>query len=281
MQYKLSLITVCYNAEKTIKDCLNSVLNNHTFKDFEYIIIDGNSTDRTSEIISNYQDKFTASGIPFTLISEPDRGLYDAMNKGVKYSKGEWIWFINSDDYLQKNSLQYVFTKPEIEGYDIIYGKLLKLSNNVIFEVGERELSAESKNVTFNHPSTAVKKECFLSYGFFNEEFKMCADYDFFTRLIHNDAKVLYLNKQLACMREGGISDKLSSYILRGKEHFVIDVKHYGYYIAIKNSTNFFFIGLTKKLLKELLIKLNNEYFLKRYYQTKYSNVGSRGNDSI
>lgn len=275
MKYKISLVTVCYNSAKTIEHCLESVLS-QTLKNFEYVIVDGNSTDDTLSIIKNYEKKFISAGISITVVSEPDNGLYDAMNKGIALAQGKWIWFINSDDFLEHNAIEtslQAITKNS-EKYEIIYGQLVKISDRINYKIGQRSLSSKSKNVTFNHPSTVVKRSCFENYGKFNLEYKMCADYDFFTRLIKNNIRACYINTNLAYMREGGISDKLSSYIERGKEHFKIDYKHYGLKTAFFNSLSFYIIGMSKKIFKELLLKYNNSFFFKLYYNIKYISVG-------
>ena len=97
MKYFYSIITVCFNSEKTIKKTIQSVLN-QTFKNFEYIIVDGNSTDKTVNIIKSFQDN------RIKIFSEPDLGIADAMNKGIKKSRGKWIHILNSDDYYFSNN---------------------------------------------------------------------------------------------------------------------------------------------------------------------------------
>ena len=99
-----SIVTASYNSEKTISDTINSVLN-LDFQDFEYIIIDGNSSDDTLEIIQSAVHKFEAKGVSYKFISEKDKGIYDAWNKGIKISEGKWISFLGSDDSYLSNKL--------------------------------------------------------------------------------------------------------------------------------------------------------------------------------
>jgi glycosyltransferase involved in cell wall biosynthesis len=268
----LSLVTVCYNSEKTIQKCLSSVLNNKN-RDFEYIIVDGKSTDDTLEIITKNKPKFKSAGIPLRIISEPDDGLYDAMNKGIALAQGKWIWFINSDDYLENDALDQLLMISGLESFDLAYGMLTKISEKLIYQIGKRNLQDASKDISFNHPATIVKRKCFQQFGNFNIKYKTCADYDFFCKLVINDAKVLFVEKNLAYMNEGGISDKLSSYVGRGKEHFEIEKNYFGLVTAIRKSISFFAIGFTKKVIKDLLIKIGNSYILKKYYSTKYNRV--------
>lgn len=103
-----SIVTASYNSEKTISDTITSVLN-LDFKDFEYIIIDGNSSDNTLKIIQSFVPKFEAKGVPYKFISEKDKGIYDAWNKGIQLSSGEWISFLGSDDSYLRNALQLYF----------------------------------------------------------------------------------------------------------------------------------------------------------------------------
>ena len=109
-----SIITVSYNSQQTITKTIDSVLN-QTCKDFEYIIIDGNSSDNTISIIKSYEKKF---GNKLRWISEKDKGIYDAMNKGITLSMGDFIWLVNSDDWLEIDALNQVSKKiSEIQNY--------------------------------------------------------------------------------------------------------------------------------------------------------------------
>lgn len=116
MEKTLSIITVCYNAESSIRQTIESVLS-QTFSDYEYIVIDGASTDKTVEIISEYRDRIDV------FISEPDKGIYDAMNKGIDHASGEWITFRNSGDlFLSPDSLRQFFEQPVPDTVDIVHG---------------------------------------------------------------------------------------------------------------------------------------------------------------
>ena len=107
-----SIITASYNSEKTISDTITSVLN-LDFNDFEYIIVDGNSKDKTVDIIKSFISKFEAKGITYKFISEKDKGIYDAWNKGIALSEGQWISFLGSDDSYLPSALQLYFNEIE------------------------------------------------------------------------------------------------------------------------------------------------------------------------
>mgnify|MGYP001019914496 CR=1 FL=1 len=180
---KVSIITVCKNAENTIERTIKSVIS-QTYKDIEYIIIDGKSSDNTVNIINKYIDKTGC------FISEPDSGIYEAMNKGVKQASGEYCLFLNSDDYLYNDRvLEHIFyQKPEA---DIIYGDVFYDYGN-----GKLELKKEPDKISFYylynggicHQSQFIKKELFIKYGLYDESYRLSADYELQIRLIvkHN-----------------------------------------------------------------------------------------------
>ena len=99
---EFSIVTVCFNSEKTIKTTIESVLQ-QKYNDYEYIIVDGASKDSTMDIVKSYETKFEGR---LRYISEPDKGIYDAFNKGIKMSKGKYVWIVNSDDYIEPNALE-------------------------------------------------------------------------------------------------------------------------------------------------------------------------------
>src|SRR5690242_18447201 len=109
---KISIVTVCFNSAKTIADTIESVLN-QDYKPHEYILVDGASTDRTVQIIKTYEDVFRERGISYLYISEPDRGIYDAMNKGIAMATGELIGIVNSDDWYEKDALNLISSRYE------------------------------------------------------------------------------------------------------------------------------------------------------------------------
>ena len=119
----LSIITATYNSEKTLKATIESVLN-QDISDFEYILVDGNSSDASVDIIESYSEKFKRKGVRYKWISEPDTGIYDAWNKGVKLATGDWIAFLGSDDFYLDGALKdysVILNSQAALNYDLVY----------------------------------------------------------------------------------------------------------------------------------------------------------------
>ena len=180
---RLSIITINYNNLSGLKKTVESVLS-QSYSNFEYIVIDGNSTDGSKEYIQSLDGKFAY------WISENDTGVYNAMNKGILKAKGEYCLFLNSGDYLvNQEILKKVFAVNYAE--DIVYGDMLLEEGN-----NKRILSTQPSTLTFEHflssslwhPVSFIKTVLFEKYGFYNEAFKIVSDYEFFlkTIIIHN-----------------------------------------------------------------------------------------------
>ncbi len=194
---KLSIITVVRNAEKTIEDTIQSVVN-QSFEDYEYIIVDGASTDRTKEIIESYLDKIAQ------YISEPDKGIYDAMNKGLELAKGDWIYFLGADDVLfSKNTLQNIFDK-EPKNADVIYGDVLFKQSNIRYD---GEFDAEKlRSKSPCHQAVFYRKELYDIYGKFEIKYKTTADYVLHVKTFCGGAVWQYINEIVALYNETGAS---------------------------------------------------------------------------
>ncbi len=202
---KFSIITVCKDSEKTIENSISSVIN-QTYKNYEYIIIDGLSSDNTLNIVENYRDKI------FNVISEPDNGLYDAMNKGIKIASGDYLFFLNSDDQLlSENTLELVANSEKIKNLpEILYGDI------AIFDKYSVKLSIQ-KHSKFNkiyllkntpcQPGTFYKREVFEKYGYFDTNYKIVSDHEWFLRafLKHKPTKA-YLGFPINVFTIGGLS---------------------------------------------------------------------------
>lgn len=204
----VSIITVCFNSESTITDTLESVLN-QTYPNFEYIIIDGGSTDNTINIIQEYKIKFLKKDINFKWTSERDEGLYHAMNKGINKCKGELIGFLNSDDWYEVNAL-YNVVKAYTDKVGLIHGNLFLCDLDKKMIKPLKPLTKQKsylKGTPFLHPASFFKLEEIKKLDhYYNLNFKIAADYDFMIRLIKNNIKIVYLNKNIGYFREGGIS---------------------------------------------------------------------------
>ncbi len=213
---KISIITVCYNAEKTIKDTIESVLR-QSYTNFEYIIVDGKSSDNTLDIISKYKDK------RIKLISEKDNGLYDAMNKGIKLATGDIIGTLNSDDILASNDIFQTVIDNFDENSDIIYANI-KYYNEDFSKVKRDFISGKKENDYFcpAHPSMYVRKQIYERFGTYNTKYKIASDFDFMVRCNINNVKYKYVDKYFVYMRYGGKSNGFVGYLENYKECFEI-----------------------------------------------------------
>ena len=205
---KISIITVCYNSEKTIEDTIQSVLK-QTYSNFEYVIIDGLSKDNTLNIINKYTNDSRIK-----LISEKDNGLYDAMNKGIINSTGDIIGVINSDDVLyDENVFQTVIDNYD-ESTDILYADVLYCDEH-LDETIRNYISGNNTSDYWcpAHPSMYVRKQVFEKLGLYKTNYKICADYDFMIRCNKNKTKFKYVHQYFVKMRYGGVSNGLKGYL--------------------------------------------------------------------
>ena len=203
---KISIITVCYNSEKTIRDTIESVLS-QTYGDYEYLIIDGKSSDSTLDIINSFRDK------RIKLISENDKGLYDAMNKGIMMSTGDVIGIVNSDDVLYDENVFQKIADNYHDGTEILYGNI-KYYNEDFSKVVRDYISGIGKDPSWcpAHPSMYVRREVFERIGMYDLQYKINADYDFMVRCNINKVKYQYLNIYFVKMRYGGVSNGFEGY---------------------------------------------------------------------
>jgi glycosyltransferase involved in cell wall biosynthesis len=213
---KISIITVCYNSQDTIGFTLNSILN-QDYKNIEHIIIDGGSTDNTLNIINQYNFKNKI------FISEKDKGIYDAMNKGIARSTGEIVTTLNADDIYHNNSTISDVVKliKESPNEKIFIGNIIFFKNNIFNNIVRIYDAKFFKKWMLNigvmppHPSTFIKKEIYKIYNY-NTNFKIAADFEFFLRLFKiNNYNFKYLDLTIIRMRTGGISGKnIMSYLI-------------------------------------------------------------------
>ncbi|KML18772.1 glycosyltransferase family 2 protein [Enterobacter quasiroggenkampii] len=217
---KVSIITATYNSVATISDTLLS-LDAQTYDNIEYIIIDGASRDSTIELIHNTSRRVTK------IISEPDKGIYDALNKGIQAATGDIIGFLHSDDLLAyPDVITDVVSKFKENQCDAVYGDLEYVSKDNVNNVVRRWNSGVFKRFKMQlgwmppHPSFYMKRELYLKWGMFNLQYKISADYDSLVRYLWvNSASVSYLPKVLTKMRVGGMSNRsFSNIVQKSKE---------------------------------------------------------------
>jgi len=210
---KVSIITIVWNNKETIRDAIDSVLS-QTYKNIEYIVIDGASTDGTFEIIQNYSDKITK------VISEPDKGIYDGLNKGILLATGDVIAFLHSDDMYANETV--ISDVVDIFDNDTqgVYGDLVytdKKDINKVFRYwksGAFSISLLNKGWMPPHPTLFLRREVYQKYGVFDTSFKIAGDYDFMLRILKDNITVKYLPQVLYRMRVGGESNRSIKNIL-------------------------------------------------------------------
>lgn len=205
-----TIITATFNSEQTLERTINSVLN-QTFTDFEYLIIDGNSLDKTVTIIKQFEIEFKKKNIIYKYISESDKGLYDAWNKGIELSKGEWISFLGSDDYYLQDALE-TYKQNLHSNYNYIHSnvQLINESGKNLKILGEQMVAgAFFRNMEIAHVGSFHHKSLFESENF-SLKYKSANDYYFFLR---NFEKInsFYINKITAVMQYGGVSTNVNS----------------------------------------------------------------------
>lgn len=200
---KISVITVCYNAEKEIEETIRSTLN-QTYKDFEYIIVDGASQDRTKEVISRVLKEYDTSNV--RVISEPDKGIYDAMNKGIKASSGEWLCMMNAGDkFTNKDVLSEVFNLPIPDNITFLYSDFYKATSyGKYFKV---TTCCNEKRRILVHQSTIYRRNLHKEHGLYIVTPKLTvSDYLFFMRIPLEET--MKVDTVIAKYEGGGISEQ-------------------------------------------------------------------------
>jgi glycosyltransferase involved in cell wall biosynthesis len=211
---RVSIITVCLNSADTIEDCIKSVCA-QIYPDIEHIIVDGGSTDGTIEVIDNYKDEISK----FT--SEPDKGIYEAMNKGIKLSSGDIIAFLNSDDmYADRPIVGQMAEFMQSNGLDAAYGDLVYINHNNTNHVtrfwkpGDYKDGAFCRGWVLPHPTFFCRKEIFARFGYFNDTLQIAADFELMLRFIEKHRiKVGYRPEVIVKMRTAGKANVLRGMI--------------------------------------------------------------------
>jgi glycosyltransferase involved in cell wall biosynthesis len=195
------VITVCFNALKTLPDCVNSVaLQSHGV--VEHIVIDGASSDGTVEWLH------TLDLSHFRFISEPDEGIYHAMNKGWKMARGKWVTFLNADDAWLQDTAELVL-RHDTPDAEILYGNLRKerqLNGKWFHRYEKPDISLMPKTMGIFHPATFIRNELFHRLGAYNEKYRFSADYDWLLNAYLAGCRFQYIDAPLAIFRVGGVS---------------------------------------------------------------------------
>ena len=258
----ISIITIAKNEEKSIERTILSVINQSAINEIEYIVIDGKSSDYTLEIIKKYKDKISK------IISEPDFGIYNAMNKGIKAANGDYILFLNAGDELFCNkTIEKILPKLNC---DLVFGDILirdKNGKNSTIEydfIDDFELFYKS----LPHPCTFIKKECFLKLDLYDETKKIMSDWQWFLKYFKSGGKYSYIKTPVAIFYLGGISTSKKFKKLQKQERneilneFYSKKKQFLYKLILKITKK----NSVLKQIKKLLTKIGILEIYENYY---------------
>ncbi len=217
----LSIITICYNIKDEIEKTCQSIVN-QTWQDFEWVVIDGGSTDGTVDILNKYRSRINV------FISEPDKGVYNAMNKGIKLASGEWLNFMNGGDlFAAKDVLEKVFKEQKYDA-DVLYGNVNKIypdGSTICDEYKDTLDLSFFANDVINHQSAFIKRDLFDKYGLYDEQYKIASDWEKWIVFMKNGAVFEKIDITVADFMCNGISSNLSALAAERenfcKKHFV------------------------------------------------------------
>jgi len=237
----LSIITVVYNGERYLEQTIKSIIN-QTYNNIEYIIIDGASTDGTIDIIKKYEDHIDY------WISEPDEGIYDAMNKGIASASNKYLWFVNAGDEIYKsNVVENIFSA---QGYDIYYGHIAPINNNqevikIHFAPPKLTFKQMFKGMIVSHQAIIIRKSLLLEY---NLHYQCVADYDWIIKALKNTNAIYFTNIVFAKYLIGGFSNQ--HFKQCWQERFIIVKEHFSkFYYWITYYFYFYAILQQKKII--------------------------------
>lgn len=214
-QIKVTILTPVYNCEETIGRTIESVLN-QTYKNLEYILLDGGSSDSTLKIAKSYEARFQQKGMEYVIISEPDHGNYDALNKGAKLATGELVGNINADDWYEPNAVTEMVLLYEKESYDLAWSSICINKNSRSF-VKHAYIGRLWTTAGFCHPTMFAKKSILEKYPYACKA--LDDDFDMVTRAYKGNAKICTLDKVLANYSLGGMSTQKSFSNMRERIH--------------------------------------------------------------
>jgi len=197
----ITVITVVFNGEKHLEETILSVIN-QSYDNVEYIIIDGGSTDGTLSILRKYEEQIDY------WVSEPDQGIYDAMNKGIQCSLGEAIGIINSDDWYESNAISQIVSAFNGLFSSIVHGDMNIYKDDKLYYKSNlfKSIDKITKGMIINHPTTFVGMYLYKKYGFFSTKYKIASDWDLMLRLYKARVPFTYIPQPIANFRLGGAS---------------------------------------------------------------------------
>lgn len=233
---KISIVTATYNSARTVRDTFNSVLS-QTYRDIEYIVVDGLSTDGTTDIIREFEPRF---GGRLRWVSEKDKGIYDAMNKGIFMATGDVVGVLNSDDlFFDENVVADIAAAFRENDVDCIYGNLKFVSHDDITKVVREWKGSQHRPGAFlrgwhpAHPTFYARRECYDRYGGFDLSIDISADFDLMLRFIEKHGiSNLYVDRNFIWMRTGGESTGSLRRIMRGNGNVLRSFRKNGYHVT-------------------------------------------------
>lgn len=243
---RISIVIATFNAAEVLPKALASILN-QSFQDWECIIVDGASKDGTLDIIKEYVKK----DIRIRYISEPDKGIYDAFNKGWKMAKGEWIYYLGADDILLENAFDEIFKKVTFpSGIDIIYGNVIyKTKGGFLNKKSTKDTKVIRRHMLCSHQAIIMKKSLMEEMNGFYLKYAISADFDLIQRCFLQGRIFKYLDVNIAIFDCGGISAGIKAlndaYKLRKANHSV----------SIWCNMRIYMFGIIKHIGKQLLIR--------------------------
>ena len=247
---KITLITPTYNSEKTLDGTLNALLS-QTFSDFEYIVIDGQSKDNTVQRIESFRQQFEQKGVTLTIVSEPDKGVYDAMNKGILMAKGELIGITNSDDWYESNALELMWNRytDGITDKDnsMLYGIERVWKDDQVYMVQRRGATFINEGV-MPHSTFFVARKVYEKFGVFDLTIRILADYDFISRCVSKGVELVEVDHVISNFCLGGIS---SSYFDFYTDYYKLQLKYN--YITEKRYKELMFVLKLKKNINKVI----------------------------
>ena len=222
---EFSIVTVCFNSEKTIETTIKSVLQ-QKYKNYEYIIVDGASKDGTMNLVKSYEEKFDGR---LRYISEPDKGIYDAFNKGVRMSKGKYVWIVNSDDYIEPNALEELatitttYSKEDAPVISAAMNFVTANKSTVMKSSAKRvEHAYKTDTMGITHPATLIPKTTYEAVGYYDDQYKIIGDMDWFHRAYAKGTPIIFIDNVITSMTCGGVSTQYNfkrSY--RDRKHYL------------------------------------------------------------
>lgn len=230
---KISIITVTYNSEKTVERAIASVYGQSIQQtesiQLEYLIIDGASKDRTVEIAESFRERFAERNVEFRVLSEPDKGIYDAMNKGIRLASGDIIGILNSDDWYEQDTLETVAATFDKTGCDLMFShiRMYKADGSTFIKKARQRKFQTSRD--WNHPTTFVKAKLYKQHPF--ADLGIHDDYGFYLKMRKLGVKIVTVDKVLANFVMGGASNRksLKASVKRIRDRYLYCYRSNGY----------------------------------------------------